>query len=347
MGEVGNVGGIARVYAHGDGGLELFGADVLNINASGFFKSDHPLFKFHLVFVGEGAIYNNDGASEITVHRLSHIAIGRNGRITFTTCRFHTFHTRRPGSINFRQDSFQVGCTRNITGHASPERASPHFTGHQVRTIKAEASRVGNHRRNILFHPFPIHIQSRPQVRRQSPATREPTHCRFGHGQIFHSRPNFGTVIKHSKDVTRYQEGIAICRVYTGQIEHPVIHAIFRTFGEEAGNKVALFVHPAPRRVFKHGSRGITKESTDDGGGATKHIIVIKPDFAPGVDGVVDFRRSEVEGASYPGIIIFQRGGAEHHLFCPVGGGPTRRPTRFDADTPGRVTILGNLVGEG
>ena len=62
LGEVGNVGGVASVYADGDAGLELFAADVLNVNASGGLESGYGGVEFGGIGIGEGAVYDDDFA---------------------------------------------------------------------------------------------------------------------------------------------------------------------------------------------------------------------------------------------------------------------------------------------
>ena len=77
--EVGNVGGVASVYADGDGGFEFFAADVLDVDAGGFFEGNHGFVEANDVGVGEGTINGDNGAGEFAGNGAFQETAGRVG----------------------------------------------------------------------------------------------------------------------------------------------------------------------------------------------------------------------------------------------------------------------------
>ncbi len=56
--------------------------------------------------------------------------------------------------------------------------------------------------------------------------------------------------------------------------------------------------------------------------------------------------KSNLQLARDPLVVVLQRGGAQHDLFDPVGGGPAGGRLRLDADAPGGIAVIGDLLGQ-
>ena len=184
-------------------------------------------------------------------------------------------------------------------------------------------------------------------MHRQRAAVRQPAAGRLRRGEVFHQGVYFGALVELGHNVASHQERLAVLLVYRREVENAIIFAKLRPFGEEGGDEVALFVQPTFRRVFKHGQRGVAKVGGDDGITAAKNVIVIEPDFTPGLNGVLHFGGTERQVAGHPGVVIFQRGGAQHYLFRPVGRRPAGGYARFDANAPGGVPVVSNGLRQG
>ncbi len=59
---------------------------------------------------------------------------------------------------------------------------------------------------------------------------------------------------------------------------------------EEADNEVALPVHPASRRIFKHRGGRVAKEGSYNRAGATVNIVIVEPNVGHGTKRVLYFR---------------------------------------------------------
>ena len=182
---------------------------------------------------------------------------------------------------------------------------------------------------------------------RQRAARLQPTTGRFGGREVLHQRPHFGTVVEHGHDVAGHQERTPILLVDGRQVEEVIIHARLSSFGEEAGDEVALLVQPATGRILEHRGRAVTKVGRHDPVGAAVDIVRVEPDLAPGFDSRANFRAVERQLAAHPGIVVLQRGRAQHGLFGPVGRRPAGRRTGLDADAPCRVAVISNLLRQG
>src|SRR5690606_13895188 len=112
-----------------------------------------------------------------------------------------------------------------------PEGARPYFTGHQVRTVEAEAGRLGYEFRNTPVQVGAVQFAGCCLVGSNRATTFQPTAHRLRRGEVFHQSAYFGAIIEHGDQVTGYQEGTAISLVYGGQIEEIIIYAVFGTFG--------------------------------------------------------------------------------------------------------------------
>src|SRR3990172_6580789 len=48
-----------------------------------------------------------------------------------------------------------------------------------------------------------------------------------------------------------------------------------------------------------------------------------------------------------PPIVVLGRGGAEHQVFGPISGDPACGSAGLNTDTPGTITVIGDLLGQG
>ncbi len=181
-------------------------------------------------------------------------------------------------------------------------------------------------------------------MRSQGPTILQPTTGRLRRREVLHQRTHLRPVVEHGHDVPGHQEGLPILLIHRWEVEEVVIHPCFGILGEEAGDEVALAMHPALGRVFEHGRRRIPKEGGNDGVPATVHIVGIEPNLAPQLDGVLHLGRGEGKLTPDPLVVVLQRRGAQHQVLGPVGGHPARGRSRLDADAPGRIPIIRNLL---
>ncbi len=254
---------------------------------------------------------------------------------------------RRPGGVDFFEDGVEVSCAGDVVGHTGPEGAGADCAGHQVRAVEAEGSRLSDERRRCRARgprrTYRAWRSGERRERRRSGASRKPTAAVVKYS--IRARTS-GRSLNIAMMSPATRKGLPYCVVDGGQVEEVVVHAGLGSLGEEAGDEVALLVQPALGRLFEHGRRRIAEVGGDDAVRAAVDVVVVEPDLAPGLDGFLDFGGVELELALDPLVVVLQRGGAQHHLFDPVGGGPAGGSLRLDADAPGGVAVIGDLLGE-
>ena len=126
-----------------------------------------------------------------------------------------------------------------------------------------------------LLGRLTIHIRRGRHMRGQCTAILQPTTGRLRHREVFHQCSYFRTIIEHRHHVASYQEGLAICFVDARQVEEIIVYTGLGTFGEEAGDEVALLVQPAPAADLRTSADGESPKPVDTiAVRTTKHIIV-------------------------------------------------------------------------
>ena len=127
-----------------DRAFEFLVADVLDVDAGGFFESCHRSSNFTSSCISRTG-HRRSLFVPLKLRQPSPCpAVRHDPPAQVASSRDRLPQPRLAGQdlLDLVQSGVQISCTGDLVGHALPERASTHFAGHQVGPVEAEAGGV-------------------------------------------------------------------------------------------------------------------------------------------------------------------------------------------------------------
>ena len=144
------------------------------------------------------------------------------------------------------------------------------------------------------------------------------------------------------------QDGLAqVTRCGRGHVEEVGILPHDRALREEGRDEAGLTVQVAGGRAVEQAGGAFAEIGRADRSDAARDEIGVLGEPAELVDRGHDLGVVERHRVGRPGVVILRRGGAQHQVLDPVGRGPAGGAARSQADAPGGLSLLGDLLGQG